>query len=134
MKIGELARESGLTATRIRFYESAGLIPKAERRPNGYRHYPRETVRTLQIIANAQSAGFTLEEIKTLLPPPDHAPWAKDALLAALKRKVGEIETMQQRLKTTRSQLLAIIETIESRPDDADCSAEAEKVMGLVTG
>ena len=46
MKIGELARESGLTATRIRFYESAGLIPKAERRPNGYRHYPRETVRT----------------------------------------------------------------------------------------
>jgi DNA-binding transcriptional MerR regulator len=133
MKIGELSRESGLTATRIRFYESAGLIPPAERRPNGYRHYPRETLRTLQIIATAQSAGFKLDEIRSLLPPPDHLPWVQDTLLVALKRKVAEIEAMQRRLKASRAQLLAIIETIETRPDDADCSAEADKVIGLLS-
>jgi DNA-binding transcriptional MerR regulator len=39
MKIGELAARSGIAASAIRYYEQAGLMPKAERGANGYRAY-----------------------------------------------------------------------------------------------
>ena len=48
MKIGELARRTGLTASRIRFYESLGLLPMVDRMPNGYRHYPKGAQRHCQ--------------------------------------------------------------------------------------
>ena len=68
MKIGELARRTGLTASRIRFYESLGLLPMVERMPNGYRHYPKGAQLVLELIDTAQQAGFSLDEIRTLLP------------------------------------------------------------------
>ncbi|MGC9582281.1 UNVERIFIED_CONTAM: MerR family DNA-binding transcriptional regulator, partial [Salmonella enterica subsp. enterica serovar Typhimurium] len=50
MKIGELARLSGVAASRIRFYEASGLLQPAERQSNGYREYAPESVTRLQII------------------------------------------------------------------------------------
>ncbi|WP_242402411.1 MerR family transcriptional regulator [Komagataeibacter kakiaceti] len=69
MKIGELAHLSGLTPSRIRFYERIGLLKTVDRRPNGYRTYPQQAVMILGLITTAQRAGFTLDEIRTLLPP-----------------------------------------------------------------
>ena len=43
MKIGELPRLTGLAASRIRFYEDAGLLV-AQRQANGYRDYPEQAV------------------------------------------------------------------------------------------
>lgn len=60
MRIGELAQRSGLTASRIRFYETSGLIDAVERNANGYREYTAEAVVTLDIITEAQKAGFSL--------------------------------------------------------------------------
>jgi DNA-binding transcriptional MerR regulator len=68
MRIGELAQRSGLTASRIRFYETSGLIDAVERNANGYREYTAEAVVTLDIITEAQKAGFSLQEIRSLLP------------------------------------------------------------------
>ena len=67
MKIGELASRTGLAASRIRFYEASGLI-SAQRQANGYRRYPEQAVQTLGIISCAQQAGFSLDEIRRLLP------------------------------------------------------------------
>lgn len=58
MKIGELAKRTGLAASRIRFYEKSGLLSTVERRDNGYRQYGPEALWMLEIIASAQSAGF----------------------------------------------------------------------------
>jgi DNA-binding transcriptional MerR regulator len=58
MKIGELARLSGFTASRIRFYEAHGLLQPAQRQANGYREYGPETLIRLDIINRAQGAGF----------------------------------------------------------------------------
>lgn len=44
MKIGELAKRSGLAASRIRFYEKIGLLKTVKRSANGYRSYPPETL------------------------------------------------------------------------------------------
>jgi MerR family transcriptional regulator, redox-sensitive transcriptional activator SoxR len=66
LSIGEVARRSGKAASAIRYYESIGLLPAAQR-ASGRRFFPAETVRTLHVIDTARTAGLTLEEIKTLL-------------------------------------------------------------------
>jgi DNA-binding transcriptional MerR regulator len=128
MKIGELARRTGLAASRIRFYEASGLIA-AQRQANGYREYPEHTERTLAVITCAQQSGFSLEEIRRLLPDPVAQSWPHDELLAALKRKVEEIEAMQARLAQNKAQLLATIADIENKPEGMLCSENAERMM-----
>lgn len=128
MKIGELAKRTGLTASRIRFYEKSGLLPQAGRQENGYRTYGPEALWMLEIIATAQSAGFTLEEIRSLLPD-SHAVWQHDALLESLQRKVTEIERLQERLAQSRSQLLAAMATLRNRPEDLACAQRPQWVL-----
>ncbi|XHS80098.1 MerR family transcriptional regulator [Burkholderiaceae bacterium UC74_6] len=127
MKIGELAQRSGLAPSRIRFYEASGLLNAVERRENGYRHYGPDALWTLEIITRAQGAGFSLEEIRSLLPA---APgqWQHSEMLEGLRRKVVEIEQLQERLVQTRTQLLLAIETIESG-GDLGCADKAQQVM-----
>lgn len=133
MNIGELAKRTGLTNSRIRFYESAGLLTAVDRRPNGYRVYPPEAVIVLELITTAQKAGFTLDEIRTLLPS-DLGRWDHVRLIEALKRKVADIEALEARLRQSRKQLVALIGDIEARPDDIDCAANARRVLSNVLG
>ncbi len=63
MKIGELAKRTGLPTSTIRFYESKGLLNAVAREANGYRTYPPEAVAVLSIITGAQQTGFSLDEI-----------------------------------------------------------------------
>jgi DNA-binding transcriptional MerR regulator len=133
MKIGELASRTGLAASRIRFYEASGLI-SAQRQANGYRRYPEQAVQTLGIISCAQQAGFSLDEIRRLLPQGDSQGLVHAELLASLQRKVGEIEVMQQRLAQNKAQLLGIIASIESKPEGMPCAENAERVMAQLRG
>jgi len=128
MKIGELARRSGLTASRIRFYEASGLIQPAERRANGYRHYGDEALWVLEIIASAQTAGFSLDEIRTLLPL-GPGEWQHEEMLAGLRRKVEEIEQLQAKLAQSKAQLLLAIESIEAKPAGVACADNAQRVL-----
>lgn len=129
MKIGELAELSGLSASRIRFYEATGLIEAVERTANGYRDYPPEALAILEIIDSAQRAGFSLEQIRHLLPT-GQGSWQHDELVEALKHKVTEIDEMQERLNQSKAQLLVAIESIENRPADLNCSDRKEWVLG----
>lgn len=87
MKIGELAKLTGLATSRIRFYEASGLI-RSQRKANGYRDYAADTVWILELVTGAQGAGFSLEEIARLLPSGDGA-WQHDELLEGLRRSSG---------------------------------------------
>lgn len=133
MNIGELARRTGLTNSRIRFYESAGLLTAVDRRPNGYRIYPPEAVTVLELITTAQKAGFTLDEIRKLLPS-SLEKWNHAALIEALQRKVADIEALEARLRQSKKQLVALIRDIEAKPDDIDCAANARRVLSNVLG
>lgn len=133
MNIGELAKRTGLTHSRIRFYERTGLLRAAERRPNGYRTYPPETVLMLELITTAQKAGFSLDEIRTLLPP-DLEHWEHDALIDALRRKVADIDALETRLAQSKAQLVALIQDIEAKPGDMDCGTNARRVLSRVLG
>ncbi|NHN86265.1 MerR family transcriptional regulator [Acetobacter musti] len=128
MRIGELAQKSGLTTSRIRFYERIGLLKAVDRRLNGYRTYSSQAVTILGLITTAQRAGFTLDEIRALLPS-DLTHWDHAALTGALTRKVADIEALQVRLGQSKAQLLRLIEDIQARPEDMDCAANARRVL-----
>lgn len=131
MDIGELAKRSGLTPSRIRFYESAGLLQAVARRPNGYRSYTPEAVLALALITTAQQVGFRLEEIRGLLPA-GAEDWNHEALVAALRRKVVEIESLQARLTRSKTQVMALMRDVETRPDYLQSVADAKRVLSRV--
>ncbi|MCO2866380.1 MerR family DNA-binding transcriptional regulator [Pseudomonas aeruginosa] len=110
MKIGELAKLTGLATSRIRFYEASGLI------------------RSQRMVTGAQGAGFSLEEIARLLPSGDGA-WQHGELLEGLRRKVAEIEALQRRLEQNKAQLLVAIESIENKPDGLQCTENTQRVL-----
>ncbi|KRE71877.1 heavy metal-responsive transcriptional regulator [Arthrobacter sp. Soil762] len=67
MRIGETAAAAGMTAKTLRFYEDRGLLPAADRAPNGYRDYAQETVSRLEFIRRGRTAGLTLAQIGDIL-------------------------------------------------------------------
>src|SRR5690606_39404558 len=65
MTIGEVAERAGLQPSALRYYESAGLLPRPER-VNGRRRYDPEIIYLLRAIGIAKQAGFTIEEMRQL--------------------------------------------------------------------
>ena len=128
MKIGELSRRTGVSASTIRFYESKGLLTIGSRQANGYRQYPLEAVAVLMIIANAQQTGFTLDEIKHILPE-DMVSWEHDKLRQALLRKIQDIEDLELRMAQNKAHLRSLIQLIDGKPPEIDCQENAVQML-----
>ncbi len=91
LTIGQVAREAGLRASAIRYYESIALLPPPER-VGGQRRYDAAILERLAFIGAARNLGFSLDEIRALLGGGE-----ADATLAArwqglARRKLGEID------------------------------------------
>ncbi|QTD47340.1 MerR family transcriptional regulator [Ottowia testudinis] len=131
MKIGELAERTSLAPSRIRFYERIGLLQAVQRQANGYRFYDGDAVLALKLITAGQHAGFSLDELRALLPR-DLAAWDHDALLDTLRGKVQHIEALQAQLAHSKAQLLELMAQIEARPQDISCAANARRVLSAL--
>jgi DNA-binding transcriptional MerR regulator len=66
MQISELAKEAGIRASAIRYYERIGLLP-APRRMNGWRFFERDALDYLTLIRFGIKTGFTLKQLRLLL-------------------------------------------------------------------
>jgi DNA-binding transcriptional MerR regulator len=66
-KIGELARETGLTVRTLHHYDRLGLLSPLSRTEGGHRCHTADDVRRLHRIVALHSPGISLEEIRTLL-------------------------------------------------------------------
>lgn len=66
LTIGKLAAAGGVGVETIRFYQRKGLLDQPTRE-SGIRRYGSGDLRRLRFIRKAQTAGFTLEQIKELL-------------------------------------------------------------------
>jgi len=62
MKIGELAREVGVSTDTVRFYERSGWLPPATRRENDYREYGHQDVEHLRLIIDLRRLDVPLED------------------------------------------------------------------------
>lgn len=105
MNISTVADRSGVTAKTIRYYESIGLIPSADRRTNGYRAYGASDVHTLRFIRRARSLGFSVDEIRDLLGLWRDSKRSSNKVkalamqhLQELDRKIGDLEAMRRTL------------------------------------
>lgn len=106
MKIGELAKNSGVNAKLIRHYESIGLIPKASRTEGNYREYSENDIQFLRFIKRGRSLGFSMKEIKKLI-----SLWRNKsrtsrevkalaaAHIAMLENKIAEMQDVVSNLK-----------------------------------
>ena len=96
LPIGEVARQTGLKASAIRFYETEGLLGRPSR-AGGWRAFEPEVVDRLRVIRMARDLGFTLDDIRTLLTgfSPDTPPSARWQQLAT--RKLPDVSELIQR-------------------------------------
>ena len=100
MDIAEVARQSGLPASTLRYYESKGLIASVGR--SGLRRvFDRSVLQRLALIALGRSAGFSLEEIAHMFAP-DGGPNIDRALLRA---RADEIDASLRKLTALRDGL-----------------------------
>ena len=106
MRIGQLAQRTGVSVSRIRFYEARGLLPQAPRMDNGYRSYGADAVAILDLVDQAQRLGFSLAEIQQKMPDPSRGMPASSAIVAALHQKNAEIDRMIQ-VATARKRAIA---------------------------
>jgi DNA-binding transcriptional MerR regulator len=86
MKVGQLAAAAGASVQTIHYYERRKLLPAAQRLPSGYRDYPAESVRIVQLIKRMQEFGFTLRELGhfvRLLETQPHNPAERRACVEA---------------------------------------------------
>ena len=68
LRIGQVAKETGLSVKAIRFYEKIGLIPAPERTfSSGYRLYTDGDVRRLRLVQRAKLLGLRLWQIKEIV-------------------------------------------------------------------
>jgi DNA-binding transcriptional MerR regulator len=131
MNIGELAERSGLAASKIRFYEAQGLI-QVERQGNGYRRYPTQALQTLQLIQGAQRAGFSLQELKALMPDDSPSEARRADIVLRLERRIAQIEELQARMDQSKAELRAVIATIQSHPEGTPCTQAQDKVWASI--
>jgi MerR family redox-sensitive transcriptional activator SoxR len=104
LSIGEIAARAGVNASSIRYYESIGLMPEAER-VSGQRRYGPDAAQRLATIGIAQQAGFSLAEIGELLAESGRPP--SERLQALARGKVADIEELISRAEAMKGWLEA---------------------------
>ena len=111
MRISTVAKKAGVGVETIRFYERKALIATPPKPSNGgFRSYPAETVERIQFIRQAQSLGFSLNEIDELLSlRADPATDCSDVRKRA-RAKLGEVNEKIARLNAIGSALEELID------------------------
>ena len=119
--IGELAERTGLGRDTIRYYESLGVLPEAPRSEGGYRLYGGEDVERLAFVAQAQTLGLTLEEIREILELVDrgrepcvHVRERLALRLEETRARIRDLRKLERRLEATLSRAGGI-------PADSGC-------------
>ncbi len=102
LPIGEVAETTGIAVSAVRFYEEIGVISCAAR-VGGKRRFDPATIGRVSFIQRAQEAGFSLEEIGTILDD-ETGSWrvlVDDKLIELTERK-DRLETMISMLAEIR--------------------------------
>ena len=95
MRVGALARRTGLTVRTLHHYDELGLVSPRRRTAAGYRLYGEEDVARLMRVLTLRRLGLGLAEVHACLERPE------GALAAVLRRQAVRIRqqvALQQRL------------------------------------
>src|SRR6478672_9395442 len=121
VKIGEVARRTGLSVRTLRYYEEIGLLPPTERRAGGHRVYDRSDLERLYRIGLLRQIGTPLAEIARALDGPDVE------LVAAVDRHLAAVDARLAATGRLRERVSAVSRTLH---DGGTLAAPA--VLGLL--
>ena len=124
LTITELAREAGITARAIRFYESKGLL--TPRRAGTTRIYTHRERGRLQLILRGKRLGFSLTDIGEYLDlydadPAQHGQIA--LLLDKVNNRIGELESQKADIDDTLKELSSVRAQALAAMDDESAQA-----------
>jgi MerR family transcriptional regulator, thiopeptide resistance regulator len=92
LKVGELARRTGLTIRTLHHYDEIGLLRPSQHTDSGHRLYTAADVARLQRVVSLRQLGFSLEEIRDCLDRPGFSPREVLRLHAARLREQIELQ------------------------------------------
>lgn len=106
MRIGQVARASGVSVKTLRYYEQIGILDPPDRTPNGYREYQDDVLDRLAFVRAGQAVGLTLGEIREIIGfrernqvPCAHVLQLIQRRAAELAGRIAELERMQTDLQ-----------------------------------
>ena len=105
VKIGEVARETGLSVDTIRFYEKEGLLKRPTRTEGGFRLFGQRDIDALKFIRNAQELGFALQEVRELLFLQGDGIESCEHVRELLEQKVGSVRGKIEELRKLQRSL-----------------------------
>jgi DNA-binding transcriptional MerR regulator len=119
VKIGELARKTGVSVRALRYYEEEGLIQPG-REGNGYRDYCAGSVEAVQRIRGMIDFGLPTRLIREILPyldgPADLVPEAPcEYLLDEVARQREQLDRRIDFLTRNRDALDAYLRAAQAR-------------------
>jgi DNA-binding transcriptional MerR regulator len=124
LTITELAREAGVTARAIRFYESKGLL--TPRRAGTTRSYTHRERGRLQLILRGKRLGFSLTDIGEYLDLYDADPTQHDQIVLLLDKvnnRIGELESQKADIDDTLKELSGVRAQALAAMDDESAQA-----------
>jgi DNA-binding transcriptional MerR regulator len=117
LKIGEVARRTGVTLRTIRYYQSLGLIEIGHRTPGGLHLYPAEACDRIQFIRDLRSLDVPLSRIRALLVERKSARTGAEGardVTAALTLGLAEAEKRMQQYLALRHEMTEALEVLET--------------------
>ena len=124
LRIGAVARATGLTVRTLHHYDEIGLLEPSERTEAGYRLYSKGDLRRLYRILALRGMGFPLDEIRTTLAAEGDDP------RPAVRRHIERIDGQLQLAEQLRSRLTHILDVLDRADEPSgDLFIEAIEVM-----
>jgi len=125
MTIGQVAQATGVAATALRYYEREGILTAKVRSAAGYRLYDALTVERLQFIRSAQTVGFNLDDIRTLLDLEQQGGSSCRAeVQRLLQLRLAEVDEKLKNLKQVRGALGRALD--RCRSSNGECAVLRE--------
>ncbi|MPY21304.1 MerR family transcriptional regulator [Shewanella psychropiezotolerans] len=127
MKIGEVAKKTGLSVKSIRYYHDIGLICAA-RGENGYREYDKPQIDSLNFISHSRDLGFSLDDCRSLLDLKLNQDRDAEDVKRLAKTHLQMVSNRITKLKELESQLKHLIKDCRGghQPDCAILSGLSE--------
>ena len=119
LTIGQVAKGAGVHTETIRYYQSLGLVEEPPRRQGTVRRYKPSVVAQLVFIKRAQQLGFTLEEVRRILP--FHGGTSCAATRKLAEQKLEVIRGRIAELNRVRRSLQGLITRCKKVGQSAQC-------------
>lgn len=140
MRIGELAKATGVDVPTIRFYEQEGLLAAPPRTEAGYRQYGAIHRETLQFVRHCRSLDLSLSEIRSLLNYRENPDLSCDEINHLVAVHIDQVQQRIAQLRQLEQQLLllqarcsehrqaedcGILQTLNAAADGESCACHA---------